>query len=135
MKDKQEEALKSLLDGKDVFAVLPTGFGKSLIYQSFVIAKVMEGCITDLCCLVIVLLRSIVEEQVNYNDFGMTAKGFEKSSEALKDIKSNKYKLIYASAEQALWSEFLSLLRDDSSELKKSLSLIVVDESHTVETW
>lgn len=52
----------------------------------------------------------------------MTAKGFEKSSEALKDIKSNKYKLIYASAEQALSSEFLSLRKDDSSELKKSLS-------------
>ena len=135
LKDKQEEALKSLLDGKDVFAVLPTGFGKSLIYQSFVIAKEMEGCVTDPCCLVIVPLRSIVEEQVNYNDFGMTAKGFEKSSEALNDIKSNKYKLIYASAEQALSSEFLSLLKDDSSELKKSLSLIVVDESHTVETW
>ena len=62
LKDKQEEAFKSLLDGKDVFAVLPTGFGKSLIYQSFVIAKEMEGCVTDLCCLVIVLLRSIVEE-------------------------------------------------------------------------
>ena len=59
---EEEEALKSLLDGKDVFAVLPTGFGKSLIYQSFVIAKEMEGCVTDLCCLVIVLLRSIVEE-------------------------------------------------------------------------
>ena len=125
-KHKQEEALKSLLDGKDVFAVLPTGFGKSLIYQSFVIAKEMEGRVTDPRYLVIVPLRSIVEEQVNYNDFGLTDKGFEKSSEALKDIKSKKYKLIYASAEQALSSEFLSLLKDDSSELKKSLSLIVV---------
>ena len=97
LKDKQEEALKSLLDGKDVFAVLPTGFGKSLIYQSFVIAKETDGCVTDPCCLVIVPLRSIAEEQVNYNDFGTTAKVFEKSSEALKDIKSNRYKLIYAS--------------------------------------
>ena len=44
----------------------------------------MEGCVTDPCCLVIVPLRSIVEEQVNYNDFGMTAKGFEKSSEAFE---------------------------------------------------
>ena len=39
LKGKQEEALKSLLDGKDVFAVLPTGFLKSLIYQSFIIEK------------------------------------------------------------------------------------------------
>ena len=49
LKDKQEEALKSLLDGKDVFAVLPAGFGKSLIYQSFVIAKEIDGCVTDPC--------------------------------------------------------------------------------------
>ena len=33
LKEKQEEAVKNLLEGKDVFAVLPTGFGKSLIYQ------------------------------------------------------------------------------------------------------
>ena len=36
--------LKSLLSGKDVFAVLPAGFGKSLIYQSFVFAKeILDG--------------------------------------------------------------------------------------------
>ena len=29
LRDKQEEALKTLLDGEDVFAVLPTGFRKS----------------------------------------------------------------------------------------------------------
>ena len=104
---------------------------EELNISKLVIAKELEGCVTDPCCLVIVPLRSIVEEQVNYNDFGMTAIDFEKSNEALKDIKSNKYKLIYASAEQALSSEFLNLLKDDSSELKKSLSLIVVDESHT----
>ena len=33
----------------------------------------MEGCVTDPCCLVIVPLRSIVEEQVIYNDFDITA--------------------------------------------------------------
>ena len=70
LKEKQEEALKNLLDGKDVFAVLPTGFGKSLIYQSFVIAKEMEECVTDPCCLVIVPLRSIVEEQFWHDSQG-----------------------------------------------------------------
>ena len=84
LKDKQEEALKSLLDVKDVFAVLPTGFGKSLIYQSFVIAKEMDGCVTDPCCLVIVPLRSIAEEQVNYNDFGTTAKVFREIQRSLE---------------------------------------------------
>ena len=34
LKDEQRTAIKAFVDGKDVFAVLPTGFGKSLIYQA-----------------------------------------------------------------------------------------------------
>jgi superfamily II DNA helicase RecQ len=33
LKDEQEEAVKSLLSGRDVLAILPTGLGKSLIFQ------------------------------------------------------------------------------------------------------
>lgn len=33
LKKEQEQAVIALLEKKDVFAVLPTGFGKSLIYQ------------------------------------------------------------------------------------------------------
>ena len=36
LKSEQTETLELLLRGKDVFCVLPTGFGKSLIYQMFV---------------------------------------------------------------------------------------------------
>ena len=39
LKDEQKLAIEALMSGKDVLAVLPTGFGKSVIYQSFVIAK------------------------------------------------------------------------------------------------
>ena len=46
LKREQKEAVSRLLKGKDVLAVLPTGFGKSLIYQSFVLAKEMaEGSV------------------------------------------------------------------------------------------
>ena len=39
LKSEQREGLELLLRGKDVFCVLPTGFGKRLIYQMFVHAK------------------------------------------------------------------------------------------------
>ena len=39
LKAEQKEAVESLLRGKDVFGVLPTGFGKSLIFQLFVLVK------------------------------------------------------------------------------------------------
>jgi len=42
LKPEQEVAVKSHLDGKDILAVLPTGYGNSLIYQMFVRAKDFE---------------------------------------------------------------------------------------------
>jgi len=42
LKPEQEVAVKSLLDGKDVLAVLPTGYSKSPTYQMFVRAMDFE---------------------------------------------------------------------------------------------
>ena len=42
LKPEQESAVRALLAGRDVRAVLPTGYGKSLIYQLFVRAKNYE---------------------------------------------------------------------------------------------
>ncbi|XP_015758777.1 PREDICTED: ATP-dependent DNA helicase RecQ-like [Acropora digitifera] len=42
LKVEQRDAVVSLLDGHDVLAVLPTGFGKSLIFQAFILAAEME---------------------------------------------------------------------------------------------
>ena len=39
LKPEQKIAVDALLAGKDVFAVLPTGFGKSFIYQTFVLER------------------------------------------------------------------------------------------------
>ena len=38
LKNEQNQAIECLLKGRDVLAVLPTGFGKSAIYQSFLLA-------------------------------------------------------------------------------------------------
>ena len=43
LKLEQREAMELLLRGKNVFCVLPTGFDKSLIYQMFVHARVLQG--------------------------------------------------------------------------------------------
>ena len=33
LKEEQKEAVRNIVNGRDFIAVLPTGFGKSLIYQ------------------------------------------------------------------------------------------------------
>ena len=63
LKPERDVAIKFLLDGKDVWAVLPTAYSKSLIYQMFVRTKdfEMNGKAT---ILVISPLVSIIKDQV-----------------------------------------------------------------------
>ena len=66
LKPEQKQALEALLAGKDVLAILPTGFGKSRIYQVYCHAQTSTESI-----LVISPLNSIIEEQVNeMNELG-----------------------------------------------------------------
>ena len=83
-------------------AVLSTGFGKSIIYQSFVIVKNFANMAF---IVVVVPLPSIIEDQLRSNDFGLKAVTFEKIPKLLKDIGA-KYNVIFSSAEQALSAEF-----------------------------
>ena len=65
----QKLAVEALLLGNDVMAVLPTGFGKSIIYQSFVVL-VAKKLAVSLSILVVVPLRSIIEDQLGCSDLG-----------------------------------------------------------------
>ena len=53
LKEGQVTAVKSLLLNHDALAVLPTGYGKSLIFQSFVVAKELlnsaKACVLVIC--------------------------------------------------------------------------------------
>ena len=67
LKNEQKEAVNSLLSGRDVLAVLPTGFGKSLIFQLFAIAKLLEATRDGTkqgTTLVICPLDSIIKDQL-----------------------------------------------------------------------
>ena len=66
VKEEQSHCIKSLLDGKDVFGVLPTGFGKSLIYQLFIAIKkdLHKDAVVKPSILVVSPLKSIVQDQI-----------------------------------------------------------------------
>ena len=83
LKEEQKLAVEALLSVKYVMAVLPTGFGKSIIYQSFVVAKNLA---VSSSILVVVPLRSIIEDQLRFNDFGLKAVALEKNQQLLKVI-------------------------------------------------
>ena len=63
LKKEQETATKKLLSGNDVLAVLPTGFGKSLIYTIFALAR-GEIMSTNTCAIIVSPLKSIIDDQI-----------------------------------------------------------------------
>ena len=133
LKDEQRQAIEQLLLGKDVLAVLPTGFGKSRIYQALTTAKSRELCDQALT-LVISPLKSIVADQLN----DLKVRGY--SAASLSELSSDelnecRFDIILSSAEEALSAKFQNKLKDATSQLHQRLSCIVVDESHTIETW
>ncbi|XP_068697016.1 probable ATP-dependent DNA helicase RecS [Montipora foliosa] len=132
LKPEQEAAIKSLVHGQDVLAILPTGFGKSAIYQ--ILVGVKERMSKDCACvLVICPLRSLIEDQIKEaKSMGLTANSLPEAS--LADVQVGKFQLLFSSAENALDKEFLEILKKNS-RFQSSLAAIVVDESHTVETW
>ena len=125
----QEELIDSILAGRDVLGILPTGAGKSLCFQ--VPALMMEGI-----TLVISPLISLMKDQVaSLNQVGIHA-AFLNSSltlgqyrKALSLAREGRYKIIYVAPERLETAEFLDFA------LHTEISMIAVDEAHCVSQW
>ena len=129
LKEQQVTAVKKLLLNHDVLAVLPTGYGKSLIFQSFVVAKELLDN-AKACVLVICQLNSIIQDQIaEAKSVAITCV----SLQDIEEIKESTFQLVFSSAERVMEKDLKNLLKDNSCLL--SFCGIVVDESHTVETW
>ncbi|XP_020912974.1 uncharacterized protein LOC110250699 [Exaiptasia diaphana] len=137
--DEQKEALKVALGGKSVYASLPTGYGKSMIFYALPIAfdlvnKRQEGSST---VLVISPLQSLMEDQVSYlKSLGLSAVALheEQSDNILEKVESGKFMYVFASPEKMLSTTKWRRLFDNSS-FKKSLIAVVVDEAHCISQW
>ena len=128
-REGQEEVIDTILSGRDVVGIMPTGAGKSLCYQ---IPALMMGGIT----LVISPLISLMKDQVSaLNQAGILAAFLNSSlSErqyytVLRLAKAGRYPIIYVAPERLLNEEFLDFA------LHVKISMIAVDEAHCVSQW
>ena len=132
LKPEQETAINNLLNGRDVMAILPTGFGKSMIYTVFALAK-EEISSSKTCVIVIAPLKSIIDDQIS-EMLSLNCTAMELTTEALNLVRESPPQFLYCSAETVLEKAFLAALKENSA-LHQAVSAIVVDESHTVEAW
>jgi superfamily II DNA helicase RecQ len=128
-REKQEEIITSVIEGKDTLALLPTGGGKSLCFQ--VPALCMEGV-----CIVVTPLVALMNDQVsNLKKRGVRAlavhSGMSKRQidYALDNVVYGDYKLLYVSPERLKTHLFKERLK------KMNVSFIAVDEAHCISQW
>jgi ATP-dependent DNA helicase RecQ len=125
----QETIIRSILDRKDVFAVMPTGGGKSLCYQ--LPALLLEGT-----AVVISPLISLMKDQVDAAKESGIAAVFMNSSldqqeiaDLYRRLKGNQVKLLYIAPERFAMPQFIETLA------KIPLSLFAIDEAHCISEW
>ena len=128
-KPNQHEIIRAILGGRDVFAALPTGGGKSLCYQ--LPAIVREGL-----TLVVSPLISLMKDQVDgAREDGIPAAylnsslGEGEARATWRELAAGRIRLLYASPER------LSLPGFRSALARFGISFIAVDEAHCISEW
>ena len=125
----QAEVIGAVLDGADVFAVMPTGSGKSMTYQ-------LPALIDDGLTVVVSPLIALMHDQVQQmRGFGVAAATLNstiaetQARETWRKIRSGELRLLFVSPERLLMDGCMEALRG------AGVRRLAVDEAHCVSQW
>lgn len=131
-KHNQEDIIRSLLDGRDVFVLMPTGGGKSMCYQ-------LPAMLIDGTAIVISPLIALMKNQVdvirhNSDDDGVAHfinSSLNKSQidKVKSDIQKGVTKLLYVAPETLTKEEHVAFLKGIK------ISFYAIDEAHCISEW
>jgi ATP-dependent DNA helicase RecQ len=125
----QAEVIRSVLEGNNTLAIMPTGAGKSLCYQ-------LPSLHLPGTTVVVSPLISLMKDQVDkLEEAGLEASQLnsalttQEHEENLEQIKTEKNDFIFVTPERFTTQEFLGELR------KRDINFVVIDEAHCISEW
>src|ERR1700724_2096600 len=125
----QAEIIGTILDGRDVLAVMPTGSGKSLCYQ---LPALLGDGLTVVVSPLIALMRNQVAQLRNY---GVAAAALNSANDPtenrsiLDQIARGELRLVYIAPERLAKPDTVALLK------RAKVGLLAVDEAHCISQW
>ncbi len=125
----QREIVQAILSGRDVFAALPTGGGKSLCYQ-------LPAVVRDSLTVVVSPLLALMKDQVDgAQEDGIPAAFLnstqtpDQARDVWRELGGGRIRLLYISPERLSFEGFRSSLA------RLGPSLFAVDEAHCISEW
>jgi ATP-dependent DNA helicase RecQ len=125
----QWEAISSLLSGHHTLAVMPTGAGKSLIFQ---LAALQLDGITLVISPLIALMKDQVDNLILHNipaTYINSALPASEQTRRLENLSQGNYKIVYIAPERLRSVSFLKSLHS------QKVNLLAVDEAHCISEW
>ena len=125
----QEEIIRDALEDKDVFAVLPTGGGKSLCFQ---LPALVRTGLTVVVSPLIALMKDQVDSMTAAGvaaTFLNSSLGAGESRGRLRGLHNGEFRLLYVSPERLLLSGFLDDLKS------WNVTAFAIDDAHCISEW
>ena len=125
----QEEIVRDALAGRDVFALMPTGGGKSLCFQ-------LPALLRDGLTIVISPLISLMKDQVDGLQASGVAATFLNSAldgtqarSRLRGLYNGEFRLLYVAPERLMLESFIEKVKE------WNVAQIAIDEAHCISEW
>jgi ATP-dependent DNA helicase RecQ len=129
LRNKQSIVIKTILEHKEIIAILPTGAGKSLCFQ--ISALTRQGLCLVICPTISLMLDQVSKLKNRLISAAAILSGMNKEEieKNLENARLQKIKFLYISPERLNDKSFIEKVKHIE------LSFIVVDEAHCISTW